>query len=164
MRKFLVCILTLTLAFLFSCGYGKIKKPDDLIPQSKMVDIIVDLNMMSSGQGLNKSVLVKEGIVPEEYVFKKYNIDSARFIASNEYYAHHIEIYQDIYDNVKNKLNEKKAEYKLLSEEEQKEKKIQDSIRRAQKRLLKQSIVKSKLGNELKQVKRPAKIVDTLPQ
>jgi len=162
MKKLLVNIVAFTL--LFSCGNGKIKKPEDLIPQSEMVDIIVDLNMMSSGQGLNKSVLVKEGIIPEEYIYKKYDIDSARFIRSNEYYAHHIDMYQNIYDNVKKKLNEKKAEYKRISEEEEKEKKIQDSIRRQQKRQQKQSIVKPKSSKELKQVKRPVKITDTLPQ
>ncbi|MBT8304333.1 MAG: DUF4296 domain-containing protein [Bacteroidia bacterium] len=162
MRKLLGTIVTI--AFLFSCGNGKVKKPEDLIAQSKMVDIIVDLNMMSSGQGLNKSVLLKEGIVPEEYVYKKYDIDSAQFIASNKYYAHHIEIYQDIYDNVKKKLNEKKAEYKKISEEEKEEKKIQDSIRRQKKRLQKQSIVNPKSNKELKPIKRPVKITDTLRQ
>jgi hypothetical protein len=129
-----------------------------------MVEIIVDMNMLTSGQGLDKSALVKEGIVPEEYVYEKYGIDSLQFIKSNEYYAHDIDRYQDIYAGVKKRLNEEKAKFKKLNEEEKKDKKIQDSLRRDKNKRDKKKIVQPKISKALEGAKNPSKIVDTLRQ
>jgi len=158
MTKFVMIMFVFGL--FISCDTDKISKPENLIPESKMVDIIVDLTMMNSGQGLNKAVLEKEGIVPEEYVYTKYGIDSVQFINSNEYYAHNIDTYQDIYANVKLKLTSKKEFYKKLNEEETKAKKKQDSINAIKKRQIKDSIL-GRLPNEaFKKISIPGGKVD----
>ena len=82
--------------------------PEDLISQEKMVDIIYDMTLISVAKGVNKSILENNGIIPEEYIFKKYSIDSVIFAENNEYYSFDLKIYQSIYDEVKIKLNKNK--------------------------------------------------------
>lgn len=153
-------LLVFVFGFFLSCDKEKISKPENLIPESKMVDIIVDLTMLNSGQGLNKAIHDKEGIVPEDYVYKKYGIDSTQFINSNAYYAHNIDVYQDIYDNVKLILNSKKEFYKKLSEEETKAKKKKDSVQAIKKRRKKDSILSRLPDGGLKKIKLPSGKVD----
>ena len=153
-------LIVFVFGFFLSCGKEKISKPENLIPESKMVDIIVDLTMMNSGQGLNKALLEREGIIPEDYVFAKYKIDSIQFITSNEYYAHNIDSYKSIYDQVKSQLNDKKEFYKKLSEKETKAKKKEDSINAVKKRLKKDSIISRLPKDALKQIKIPLEKVD----
>ena len=81
--------------------------PEDLISQDKMVDIIYDMTLISVAKGVNKSILENNGIIPEEYIFKKYSIDSVIFAENNEYYSFDLKIYQSIYDEVKIKLKKK---------------------------------------------------------
>ena len=82
--------------------------PEDLISQEKMVDIIYDMTLISVAKGVNKSILENNGIIPEEYIFKKYSIDSVIFAENNEYYSFDLKIYQSIYDEVKIKLKKNK--------------------------------------------------------
>lgn len=152
--------LLIVFVFFLSCDKGKISKPENLIPESKMVDIIVDMTMMNSGQGLNKALLEREGIIPADYVFAKYEIDSIQFAASNEYYAHNIDTYKAIYSRVKLQLDDKKKFYKKLSEEEAKAKKKQDSINVVKKRVQKDSIIGRLPKEALKKVKNPLGKVD----
>jgi len=158
MTKYVMMVFVFGL--FMSCDNDKMNKPDNLIPESRMVDIIVDLSMLNSGQGLNKALLDNAGIIPEDYVYAKYGIDSIQFNSSNAYYAHNIDMYQDIYTNVKLKLNSKKEFYKKLSEEETIAKKKQDSIQAINKKRAKDSIVGRMPNKDLKQVKIPSGKVD----
>ena len=108
MKKNLILLLIL---LIFNCSNNLIKKvnePKNLISKSKMVDIIYDMTLISVAKGVNKSVLEKNGIIPENYIFSKYNIDSLIFAQSNEYYSYDLEIYQSIYKDVKIKLENNK--------------------------------------------------------
>ena len=119
-----------------SCN-NSIKKPDNLIPKSQMVDILVDITKLSSAKGLKKDILDKNGIVPEDYIYKKYHIDSLQFAKSNEYYTHDVDVTKDIYSRVKTRLEKERDTYKKIQEEEQKVKKSQDSIRSIEKNRVK---------------------------
>ena len=82
--------------------------PVNLISQEKMADIIYDMTLISVAKGVNKSILENNGIIPEEYIFKKHLIDSTIFANNNEYYSFDLKIYQSIYDEVKIKLKKNK--------------------------------------------------------
>ena len=82
--------------------------PVNLISQEKMADIIYDMTLISVAKGVNKSILENNGIIPEEYIFKKHLIDSTIFANNNEYYSFDLKIYQSIYDEVKIKLQKNK--------------------------------------------------------
>jgi len=133
MMKQLKYILLIVL--IISCKNNSIdkpKKPDNLIPKDSMVEILYDISLISSAKGVNKKLLENKGIVPEDYIFKKHNIDSLQFALSNEYYAFNLDTYEDIYNSVKLKLEEDKKHFQTIVFVEQKEKDSLNKIKRKQ--------------------------------
>lgn len=110
----------------------KPKKPKDLIPKEKMSDIMYDLYILNAAKGINRKVLELNGIIPTDYVYKKYGIDSLQFANSNTYYAYDTKTYGALVEKVKSELERDKAIYEKLTEEEQK---VNDSIRKAEKKI-----------------------------
>ena len=90
----------------YSCGSitEENVKPNNLIPEDKMIDILYDMSLISVSKGINKRILENNGMKPKKYILKKYNIDSIQFVVSNEYYSKDLEIYLSIYEEVLNKL------------------------------------------------------------
>jgi hypothetical protein len=108
MNKLNVIII---LSIVLGCSNSLTQKPmptDNLISQEKMVDIIYDMTLINVAKGVNKSILENNGIIPEQYLFNKYSIDSILFARSNEYYSYDLKTYQIIYDKVKIKLEKNK--------------------------------------------------------
>jgi len=136
-----------------SCS-NKMPKPDNLISEDTMADILTDLSLISASQGINKRVLEANGIESKAYILKKYNVDSTQFANSNEYYSNHIKTYQRIRSKQKARLNAKKTAYKKIEAEEKKEKKKQDSIRRARNRKTNDTIDLNKLPSN-KTIEKP---------
>jgi len=111
--------------------YKKPEKPKNLISKNKMVDILIDVRLISSANATNKKIMEDHGINPETYVFTKHDIDSLQFALSNDYYAFYSKEYEAIYTKVIDSLKELESFYKALElkeEEEAKAKKKQDSI------------------------------------
>ncbi|QXP60328.1 DUF4296 domain-containing protein [Olleya sp. HaHaR_3_96] len=118
--------LLIVLLFVSCYGVQKPDKPDNLLSENKMVDVLVDLTIMSSAKGINKRELENRGIMPDSFIYNKHKIDSAQFVSSNDYYAHDIEKYNEMYVKVKTKLEDLrtfyKAEEKKREEKQKKEK------------------------------------------
>tara|TARA_R110000868_G_scaffold360484_1_gene622500 strand:+ start:7644 stop:8186 length:543 start_codon:yes stop_codon:yes gene_type:complete len=114
--------------------FKKPEKPKNLISKKKMVNIIIDLKLLSSSNGSNKQILDKLGIYSEDYVFKKYNIDSVTFASSNNYYAFYLEEYDEIYEKVQDSLEGLSGYYRQLETQEREEKRKQDSINTLRKK------------------------------
>ncbi len=105
-----------------SCyGIEKPKKPENLMSKDKMVDVLVELALVSSAKGINKRELENKGIVPDTFVYRKHKIDSTIFADSNNYYAYDIDEYSQIYKDVRDSLESLRTFYKA---EEKKEDKI----------------------------------------
>lgn len=119
MRR-IVCFILIV--FLASCGEQLMEKPKDLIPKDQMVAILKDLAVINAAKNTNVSILKKHNIEPTEYIFKKYNIDSARFVKSDTYYASLPSKYEAIYKEVEANLEKEK---KVLQEAN----KITDSLK-----------------------------------
>ena len=121
--------------FLVSCsGNKKPDKPENLISKEKMVNVLIDMSLLSSAKGINKSKIENNGIMPESYVYKKHNIDSLQFVDSNAYYTYNLDEYQDIIKKVTDSLNKLRENYNTLVEEEAEEKRKQDSIKRSKRK------------------------------
>lgn len=124
--------LYIIICFFFSCNTSieKPKKPDHLISEMEMIDIMYDVFLLNSAKGVNKKVLEYNGVFPENYVFEKYSIDSTQFAESNNYYAYDTKIYESILKRLKEKIDGKKKEYEALDKlEEAANKKKADSLR-----------------------------------
>ena len=97
------------------------KKPDNLISKNQMSDILYDVFLLNAAKGINKMALENHGVLPQEYVYKKYKIDSLQFAMSNNYYAYDSKTYEDIIERVKHKLEfEKKINDSLSLKEDKK--------------------------------------------
>ena len=94
----------------FGCNKDsqKITAPENLISQEKMIDVIYEMTLISVSKGVNRRVLEYNGVVPEKYIFNKYNIDSLQFALSNEFYSNDLDKYLEIYNKVKEKLQQNK--------------------------------------------------------
>ena len=116
----------------FGCNnvIEKPKKPDNLIPEDKMVEIMYDVFLLNSAKGINKIKLEENGVLPEKYIFEKYQIDSLQFANSNNYYAYDTKTYESILNRIKDKIEGQRKKYEALTlvEEAAKEKK-EDSLR-----------------------------------
>jgi hypothetical protein len=100
----------IVLCFMFICSCQEDKKPDNLISKEVMIDIITDLAVLEAVQSHNPSLLQLYGINPKEYVYDKYRVDSMQLAQSNRYYALNIKEYDAMYEKVKVRLEQQKAE------------------------------------------------------
>ncbi len=103
----------------WSCGkIEKPQKPNDLIPKDKMTDILYELYIINAAKGVNKKLLEDNGVNPENYVLKKFDIDSLQFANSNNYYAFDTKTYKSIVDDVKAKLELDKTTFEDIQKTE----------------------------------------------
>ncbi|TDU43139.1 uncharacterized protein DUF4296 [Gelidibacter sediminis] len=112
-------------------GIDKPKKPKNLIDKEKMSEIMYDLYILNAAKGVNRKILETNGVVPLEYLYDKYAIDSLQFAQSNTYYAYDPETYTAILARVKKRLEKNKDHYEELN---YKELNKQDSINAANRR------------------------------
>ncbi len=114
--------------FIFSCTSNTIlKKPENLMSKDKMVDVLTDMFIASSAENI-KNLDLKRKVNYYPLVFEKHKIDSALFQESNYYYTSKV----DEYDEILNKVEERLKELTKLYEYE---KKIEDSILKAEQKL-----------------------------
>lgn len=116
--------------------YNKPEKPNDLIPKDQMVNILIDIKLLTSANGKNKKPLEDNNLHPEAYIYKKYSIDSLRFANSNNYYSFYADEYNEIYSTIKDSLGKLQNILKDLEKKEQEEqekiaKKRRDSLKLA---------------------------------
>lgn len=93
----------------FGCGKSVIEKPDNLIDEEQMVNILYDLSLLESIRSQRPIALETNRVDPLTYVYKKYKIDSLQFAKSNKYYATDVEKYKAIYASVSKKIEDNKA-------------------------------------------------------
>jgi hypothetical protein len=138
MRRILIFLIAVSI---IGCNYvDKPEKPENLISQDKMADILYDVFILASAKGTSKGLLEDNGIYPEDYVFEKHKIDSLQFALSNEYYGFNVEEYEAIIARVEERFNNDKIKFQAKIDKEAEEKVRQkDSMK--------------KLGDSLKIVK-----------
>lgn len=102
------------------------QKPDNLISENKMVEVLTEISLLHGARSYNKNVMEEKGIVPYPYLMEKYGIDSAQLVQSNNYYAENYRQYNRIYGRVKQKLEILLKEYDSIREIEERKR---DSIK-----------------------------------
>nr|WP_321221283.1 DUF4296 domain-containing protein [uncultured Psychroserpens sp.] len=112
LQALLVSILILSM----SCS-SNVSKPEDLISEEKMVDIIYETSILNAAKGVNKRELENNGIFPEQFIYTKYDVDSLQFAASLNYYAASIETYDGLYLKVEERIKSEKDRIEILIKE-----------------------------------------------
>lgn len=98
--------------FLASCS-GKLEAPDDVISESVMSKIVLDLTMVDASYQVSQSKpeipKFKKELFYEE-VMKKHGVKRDQFIRSLDYYAQNTKQLQAIYEEAQKNLSQKQAE------------------------------------------------------
>ncbi len=121
-------IFIFALLFVSCQNVEKVKVPENLIPEAKMVEVLTDLSILNSARNYNKRILEETGLKPEEYLYEKHGIDSLQLAQSNEYYAKNYDRLESIYNRVKVNLEKMQMDLEKIQEEETR---IKDSIKLA---------------------------------
>ncbi|WP_396633145.1 DUF4296 domain-containing protein [Maribacter sp. R86514] len=119
-------LLTIVLLLVSSCAEELIERPDNLIPEDKMVLIIKEMAIVNAAKATNLSKLRENGVEPTDFIFKKFEIDSAQFVDSDRYYASKPLRYENMYKKVESDLEEQRLKLEA-------EKRVRDSLRVAEK-------------------------------
>ena len=108
------------ISLILSCKEAVVKKPENLIEKEVMVDVMYDLALLEAMKYQSPNALETHKTNPDEYIYKKYKIDSAQFVQSNMYYASDYKGYKDMYDQINSrlKINKSSVEAYIKNEKE----------------------------------------------
>ena len=124
--------LTLGLLIVFSIAschnVKKPEKPKNLISKDKMVNIIIDMSMLSASRGVDKNALEKNNVTIQSLIYDKYGIDSLQLAKSNEYYSYDIKAFEALYEKVTDSLNILNEKFQAERDEEEERKLKKDSL------------------------------------
>lgn len=93
------------IVLLASCNDRVVDKPEKLLDEETMANILYDLAVLEAMKSRNPELT---GNSTPQYVYKKYDIDSLQFVQNNKYYAAEIRKYKKIYDKVNGRLEAEK--------------------------------------------------------
>lgn len=150
MKKILPFLIVLSI--LISCKKEIIKTPNHLIEKEKMVNIMYDLSLLESIKIQNPTSLDTFNINPNNYIFKKYKIDSIQFAQSNIYYAADYKGYKLMFEKIKARLDKNKSQVESLIKS-QKKKDILLKKKKEKLKLKREADSIKKLKKELKTAK-----------
>lgn len=109
-KVFLICIILLL--FATSCGNKQPKvasKPDWVIDEKKMVDIIVDLRILDATTYTSSSGPPRDKAKDYNFVMKKFKVQDSIFRKSHDYYCKYPEVLASIYEQTIDRLSEMQA-------------------------------------------------------
>ena len=92
--------------FVASCSKNPVPKPDNLLDEETMVDIIYDVSILQATDGSMPQKLTESNIKMDKYIFEKYKIDSVTYRQNQLYYAGNARKYKKIYKKVLERLEE----------------------------------------------------------
>ncbi|MGB5941661.1 MAG: DUF4296 domain-containing protein [Leeuwenhoekiella sp.] len=117
---------------LIACsGIDRPEKPDGLLAEDAMVDLLYDINLVSAAQSTLHYQLLEKQLQPDSFLYKKYGLDSLQIANNIAYYASEFSTYIRIQEQVNDRLTS-----------------VQDSLREYQERLDSVQIYKQQHKND----------------
>jgi hypothetical protein len=126
--KQIVLYLLLTVLFLGCQDVDRPEKPDDLISEEEMVNILTDVYIANAARSVNNRALRERGLKLDSAIYRKYNIDSVQFAKSNAWYTSSLNTYNAIFKQVQQKLELLKTQADSLVDERVTEFKDTESV------------------------------------
>ena len=128
MNRLILGLLLIPLTITSCYQVKKPEQPKDLISKDKMVNVILDMSLLTSSRGVDKNVLDKNGVSLQTLIYDKYDIDSLQLLKSSEYYSYHVKEYEGIYQIVNDSLKKLKDVYTEEKKRIDEEKRVKDSL------------------------------------
>ena len=105
MRK---TVFFIGLVLVVSCSRNPVPKPDQLLDEETMENIMYDVAVLQGASANAPEQLIEKNINPKDYIYKKYKIDSATFHQNNRYYAADVRNYKFMYKRVLERIQNHK--------------------------------------------------------
>jgi|AntRauMFilla1563_2_1112583.scaffolds.fasta_scaffold01571_5 hypothetical protein len=99
MRYIKVFTILIGLLF-FSCTENPVEKPNNLLSEEVMLDILYDTALLQAAEGYVPQKLTEGNIIVNTFIFNKYKIDSATYYQNHKYYAANLSKYKKMYRKV----------------------------------------------------------------
>ena len=80
------------------------EKPENLISEEKMIDILTDVYLSNAAKSVNNKVIRQKGLKLDSLIYKKYQIDSLQFLKSHEYYNADLNTYNSFFVEIEKRL------------------------------------------------------------
>lgn len=113
--KKITTILFLAVAVVFSCSEPPVEKPENLIEQDRMIDILVDVHMAEAAfnSRRHRDSLVERSNSADFYysVLQKHEVQDSVFERSLVFYASQPRQFEKMYRKVMNQLTEIEQEF-----------------------------------------------------
>ena len=106
------------------------EKPDNLISEAKMVDVLTEVYLSNAVRSFNIRIVRDSGYKLDSMLYKKFTIDSIQFAKSHAYYSADLDRYTAMFEKVKVNLETMKVGADSLKSQYDKRRHIQDSIRK----------------------------------
>lgn len=123
--------ISIILLIIIAIGCQSVEKapePSQIIDKERMVEMLTDIAVLKAAKGSYRRVLEEHDVNPEEFILKKYGIDSVTFAENNAWYASQLKEYEKIFNEVKDNLSASKEEYEKRRNTEDSIQRIKDSI------------------------------------
>lgn len=96
---------------LVSCTSPENKRPDNLIDEDQMADILTEIHIAEARTSRLSSTVIDSANIAykhlEKQIFKKFSVDTAAYRTSYAFYAAHPQEMEAIYKQVTDKLEKK---------------------------------------------------------
>lgn len=103
MRNFLGLLISIVF---ISCSKNPVPKPDNLIEEEVMTDILFDISILQATEGAMPNKLDSENIQIESYIYEKYKVDSTTYYQNVRFYAADSEKYKKMHQEVMKRFDE----------------------------------------------------------
>jgi|JI61114BRNA_FD_contig_41_2208200_length_719_multi_2_in_0_out_0_2 hypothetical protein len=110
MKKIVVVLVGILMV---SCSKNPVPKPDNLLDDDVMTDILFDIAILQATDGNMTYRLAENNINVNTYIYKKYEIDSTTYYQNQKYYAANARKYKKMYQEVLERLDKIKAESEI---------------------------------------------------
>lgn len=119
MKQLLVILLGI---LIISCSDNPAPKPDKLLSEDVMKDILFDVVVLQAAESTVSHKLDQYNLKLTSFIYKKYEIDSLTYYQNQKYYAADPKKYKKMYKEVLEKLDEAqskiKPKVKIITENE----------------------------------------------
>lgn len=122
-------VLFLVVVFsLQSCLKKPVEKPDNLIDEEQMIEILYDVTLLQAAKNINTTKLSQNHINYNTYIFEKYGIDSTTYVQSQLYYASIPEVYQEMHKVIEKRLTKERQILDSIKEDKASQEKIKKPV------------------------------------
>ncbi|AWM13839.1 DUF4296 domain-containing protein [Flavobacterium sp. NRK F10] len=98
-------IIILSAFLIIACNSNPVPKPDRLLDEEQMKNILYDLAILQATESFSPKTLRENGVDTKAYLFEKYQIDSVTFYQNQRYYASDARKYKQMYQSVLDRIN-----------------------------------------------------------